>query len=85
MNTFKKNGKRVTVELDELDCELIASALKVATATRKVGRKVVTNLMGRANQKTMDALGPIAERFTTPIHDQREADLIALFERMYTE
>jgi len=81
MNTIKKNGRRVTVELDETDCELIASALKLAASTRNVGRKVVDGVMMNANPKVVRVIGPLAERIKqTPAADRREADLLALFE-----
>lgn len=81
MNTIKKHGNRVTIEIDDLDCEIVVSALKVATATRNVGRKMVNNVVN--HEGVSRVIGPFAAQITKANDNdaRREAALIKLFSK----
>jgi hypothetical protein len=73
MTTPKRTGRRVTVELDELDCELICSALKIARTTRSLGKKLAKTFGGFGEAVLGEAM-----KLDTPECDEREKKLIEL-------
>lgn len=80
-NTIKKSGTRVTIEIDEVDCQFVVSALKVASTTRTLGRKLVKNIA--THSQVAKVIGPLAEQITSANDEdeRRELALIQLFSK----